>query len=83
MKVEMYETLANTHDEGKVTQMYEALHQIIEDDTDWWDDLTPVQQEQLSKSIEESHNPENWIDYDDFKKKNERWFVNKVERSKY
>ena len=25
MKVEIYETLANTHDEGKVTQMYDAL----------------------------------------------------------
>ncbi len=74
MKVEIYETLANTHDEDKVTQMYEALHQIIEEDSDWWDDLTPTQQEQLSKSIEDSHNPENWIDYDDFKKKNGRWF---------
>jgi hypothetical protein len=74
MKVEIYETLAQTHDEEKVTRLYEALHQIIEDDTDWWDELTPRQQEQLSKSIEESHNPENWIEFDDFKKKNERWF---------
>ena len=76
MKVEIFETLAQTHDEKKVAQFYEAIYLLIEEEVDWWDELTPEQQMQLSKSIEDSHNPDNWIDYDDFKKKHARWFKN-------
>lgn len=68
--------LVGTHNRDEFEKNTKIFIQSEKDKLDWWDDLTPQQQEQLSKSIEDSHNPENWIDYDDFKKKNERWFKN-------
>ena len=46
---------------------------------DWWDDLTPEQQQELKCSIQESKNPKNWIDYKDIKKKYARRFYPKTE----
>lgn len=76
MKVEMIGILAQMQNEDKITQFYEKFQEVVDaPESDWWDDLTPEQQERLSQSIEESKNPENWIDYSDIKKKYARWFT--------
>ena len=41
---------------------------------DWWDDLTPNQQQELLLSIEESRHPENLVAYSDIKTKYAQWF---------
>ncbi len=70
MKVEMISILAQTQSEDKIVQFYEKIHEVVDKpETDWWDDLSPLQQQQLVQSLEESKNPENWIDYSDIKKK--------------
>ena len=75
MKVEMIGILAQMQNEEKITLFYEKMQEMVDaPETDWWDELTLEQQIQLAKSIEESKNPENWIDYADIKKKYARWF---------
>jgi hypothetical protein len=75
MKVEMIGILAGMQSEEKVALVYEKMQEVVDaPEADWWDELTPEQQDRLSQSIEESKNPENWIDYADIKKKYVRWF---------
>jgi hypothetical protein len=75
MKVEMIGILTQMQSEDKVIQFYEKIQEVVDaPESDWWDDLTIEQQERLAFSIEESKNPENWIDYSDIKKKYARWF---------
>ncbi len=75
MKVEMIGILTHTQSEDKISQFYEKIQEVVEaPESDWWDELTTEQQERLTLSIEESKNPNNWIDYSDIKKKYARWF---------
>ena len=75
MKVEMIGILTQMQNEDKIAQFYEKIQEVANaPESDWWDDLTPDQQAKLVQSIEESKNPENWIDYSDIKKKYARWF---------
>ncbi len=75
MKIEMISILAQTQSEDKIVQFYEKIHEVVDKpEADWWDDLSPLQQQQLVHSLEESKNPENWIDYSDIKKKYAHYF---------
>ena len=75
MKVEMIGILTQMQSEDKISQFYEKIQEVVEaPESDWWDDLTIEQQERLAKSIDESKNPDNWVDYSDIKKKYARWF---------
>ena len=75
MKIEMIGILTQTQSENKITQFYEKIQEVVDaPESDWWDDLTTEQQERLAKSIEESKNPDNWVEYSDIKKKYARWF---------
>ena len=75
MKVEMIGILTQMQNEDKIAQFYEKIQEVVNaPESDWWDDLTPDQQAKLVLSIEESKDPENWIDYTDIKKKYARWF---------
>ena len=75
MKVEMIGMLTQTQSADKISQLYEKIQEVVDaPESDWWDDLTIEQQERLARSIDESKNPDNWIAYDDIKKKYARWF---------
>ncbi len=75
MKVEMIGILTQMQSEDKISQFYEKIQEVVEaPESDWWDDLTIEQQERLAQSIDESKNPDNWVDYSDIKKKYARWF---------
>ena len=75
MKVEMIGILAHTSSVDKITRFYEKLYEVMEaPEDDWWDDLTPNQQQELLLSIEESKHPENLVAYSDIKTKYAQWF---------
>ena len=75
LKVEIIGILTQMQNEDKIAQFYEKIQEVVNaPESDWWDDLTPDQQNKLVLSIEESKNPENCIDYADIKKKYARWF---------
>ena len=75
MKVEMIGMLTQTQSADKISQLYEKIQEVVDaPESDWWDDLTIEQQERLARSIDESKNPDNWVDYSDIKKKYARWF---------
>jgi TRAP-type C4-dicarboxylate transport system substrate-binding protein len=48
---------------------------IGKSEKDWWDELPPEQQTRLSKSIEESYDPENLIDHEVMRQKHAKWLV--------
>ncbi len=86
MKVEMHEIISQSYDPPIVSRIYAKIHEAIAeidladssmvDETDWWDELTPTQQERLSVSIAETYDAEKCMDFDDFKMRNARWFNN-------
>jgi hypothetical protein len=75
MKVEMIGLLTKTQSEDKIAQLYEKMQQVMEaPEVDWWDDLTAEQQKQLVLSVEQSKQPDNWVEYSHIQQKYKRWF---------
>jgi plasmid stabilization system protein ParE len=55
MKVEMIGILTQIASEDKITRFYEKLYEVMEaPEDDWWDDLSPFQQTELVRSLEEN-----------------------------
>jgi hypothetical protein len=70
--------IAQINDQTLLIRMIEAYKNIIsesneDEENDWWDDLPIEQQIRLTKSIEESYNPENLIDHAVMQKKHAKW----------
>ena len=76
IKIEMFELLADTHDEAMLFKLYKSMKEVFEkSEKDWWDELPPEQQARLSKSIEESYDPKNLIDHEVMRQKHAKWLV--------
>jgi hypothetical protein len=73
MKVEMFELLAQTHDEAKVIKLYEAIHDVLDPDSDGWSDLPAHQQQILDMAIEETYNPANLVPHEQVLKMIDKW----------
>jgi hypothetical protein len=78
MKVEIFETIAQTHDVGTITRFYEAIHDVMEDDddeSDGWSDLTVGQQEKLEYAIAQTYDPSQSVSYEDALKMIDKWLT--------
>jgi hypothetical protein len=78
MKVEIFETIAQTHDVGTIIRFYEAIHDVIEEDddeSDGWSDLTVGQQEKLEYAIAQSYDPSKSVSYEDALKMIDKWLI--------
>ncbi len=78
LKGSLHDLIAQVNDQRLLARMIEAYKKIItennfDDENDWWDDLPIEQQVRLTKSIEESYNPENLIDHEIMKQKHAKW----------
>ena len=74
MKAEMIETITQTHDEGTITRLYEAIQDVMnEDDSDGWSDLTPEQQKKLEFAIAQSYDPTQMVSQEEAYKMIDSW----------
>jgi hypothetical protein len=76
MKVEIFEFVTSLKDEQSMSIVYSKIKEAqfeIDNDSDWWDDLSPEQQQRLEKSLEDSYDEKNLIDHEDAKKMHARW----------
>ena len=76
MKVEIFETIAQTHDVGTITRFYEAIHDVMEEeDSDGWSDLSVEQQKKLEYAIAQSYDPTQSVSYEDALKMIDKWLT--------
>jgi hypothetical protein len=73
MKVEMFELLAQTHDEAKVVKLYEVIHDVLDLDSDGWSDLPNNEQQKLDMAIEETYNPSKLVPHEQVLKMIDKW----------
>jgi hypothetical protein len=73
MKVEMFELLAQTHDEAKVVKLYEVMHGVLDADNDGWSDLSAAEQQKLDNAIEETYNPSKLVPHEQVLKMIDKW----------
>jgi TRAP-type C4-dicarboxylate transport system substrate-binding protein len=60
----MYEMISKVNDKKLLMQLYELISDIIAQnlsDTDFWDELSESQKEELEKAIQESHDDKNLL----------------------
>jgi hypothetical protein len=77
MKVEIFETVAQTHDEAKIARFYEAINEVMDEDdeSDGWSDLTVEQQKKLEYAIAQSYDPAQSVSYEDALKMIDKWLT--------
>ena len=73
LKVEMFELLAQTHDEDKVVKLYEAIHDVLDVESNGFSDLSPDEQTKLDLAIEETYNPSKLIPHEQVLKMIDKW----------
>ena len=73
LKVEMFELLAQTHDEAKVVKLYEAIHDVLDVESDGWSDLALEEQLKLETAIEETYNPSKLVPHEQVLKMIDKW----------
>ena len=76
MKAEMHEIIALLHNARSTSVVYAKLKEAIEtieDEGDWWDELSPVQQSELIASVKECDDPQNLVPHDQAVKMIEQW----------
>lgn len=76
MKVDIFETIAQTHDEGTITRFYEAIHDVLdEDSSDGWSDLSPEQQKKLEHAIAQTYDPTQLVSKEEAYKMINKWLT--------
>jgi hypothetical protein len=79
MKVEIFETVAQTHDAATITRFYEAIHEVMDEDgddnSDGWSDLSPEQQKKLEFAIAQSYDPAQSVSYEEGLKMIDKWLT--------
>ena len=76
MKVSIFETVAQTHDAGTATRLYDAINDVMEEDeSDGWSDLTPEQQKKLDAAIAQTYNPAKMVSKEAAYKMIEKWLT--------
>ena len=79
LKGNILDIVARFENPNLLQKLYEKATELLEkeeDQTDWWDSLTPEQQIRLEKSIEESYDKTNWISHEAMKKKHVKTLKN-------
>jgi hypothetical protein len=75
-KVEMFEFIASLQDEQQFSIVYSKFREAketIEEENDWFDELTPMQQAELEASIKECDNPANLVPHEEAVKMIDVW----------
>lgn len=65
--------ISRVEDEAVLTQMFEAITEIISETYGQIPDLTSEQEAELELAIEETYHPDNLIDHDEVMKSMARW----------
>lgn len=65
--------ISKVEDEAVLTQMFEAITEIIAETYGQIPDLTKEQEAELELAIEETYNPDNLVDHEEVMKKMGRW----------
>ena len=76
MRAEMHEIIALLHNARSTSVVYAKLKEAIEtieDEGDWWDELSLVQQSELIASVKECDDPKNLAPHDQAVKTIEQW----------
>lgn len=76
LKGGMLELIASVNNPELLEQLYALIQEVIQENieqTDFWDDLTEAQQEELDAAIEESEQEENLVSHDVVMEKYRQW----------
>jgi hypothetical protein len=81
MKVEIFETVAQTHDAATITRFYEAIHEVMDEDgddddnSDGWSDLSSEQQKKLDAAIAQTYDPTKMVSKEEAYKMIDKWLT--------
>ena len=77
LKVTMFELITQTRDEAILRRLYQKMTEVFEVKEDNFDSLpyalTPEQEAELMRALEESFDENNLIDISEAKKQHARW----------
>ena len=73
LKGGMMNIISRVEDEAVLTQMFEAITEIIVETYGQISELSPEQVVELELAIEETYNPGNLVDHDEVMKNMTRW----------
>ena len=73
LKGGMMNLISRVEDEAVLTQMFEALTEIVAETYGAIPDLSPEQEAELELAIEETYNPDNLVDHEEVMKNMARW----------
>jgi hypothetical protein len=75
LKMEMVEIISQTYDAPMVNRLYAKIHEVIEEEEDGWNDLSPEEQERLDAAIEETYDPSKLVSHADALKMIDKWLT--------
>lgn len=74
IKQKLHTLIDNIDNESLLTQVYELIYKKNSSkEGDLWNKLTPLQQQEVLHSLEESNDSNNLISNDDVKKNHKKW----------
>lgn len=72
----LYEMISKVNDEKLLMKLYELIADIVTQnlsDTDYWDELSDNQKEELENAIQESYDNKNLVEHEIVINKYKRW----------
>jgi len=72
----LYEIISKVNDEKLLMQLYELIADIVTQnlsDTDFWDELSDDQKEELENAIQESYDDKNLLEHETVINKYKKW----------
>ncbi len=76
LKGGLHDLIAKIEDEELLQRMYEAVLKVVHqnlDKADFWDELSPEQQQELEDSLKASEDETNWVAHETVMKKYSQW----------
>ena len=75
LKGSIIDTIARVNDLALLDELNQLVHKFIKlkQGTDWWDELTPEQQEELQLAIEESDDESNLVSEEEANEMIQKW----------
>ncbi|MCF8247960.1 MAG: hypothetical protein K9J37_22555 [Saprospiraceae bacterium] len=76
LKGSIIDIIARVNDLTLLDELNRIVHEFIKQkqkDTDWWDELTPEQQEELQLAIDESDDEANLVSEEDANEMIQKW----------
>jgi len=81
----LYEMISKVNDEKLLMKLYELIADIVTQnlsDTDYWDELSDNQKEELENAIQESYDNTNLVEHEIVINKYKRWLRHGTARSR-